>query len=116
MRGRIAFGVDLGTSTTRICNSEQGIVRAEPTLAAVHGVNSKLLAVGIEAKAAVARAKDEATLVHPVNRGVVGDLDLASALIGDLAWSVFPRRYIGRAHVVASVPTGITHVEARAAE
>lgn len=112
------LGIDLGTSNTRVCVEEQGIVLNEPTVVAVkRGTRQVLLggeAVGRRAKEMLGRTPLSIDVVRPLKEGMVADFDLTEALLVYFLRRVHRRRRFFSPRLLINVPSGITAVEKRA--
>jgi rod shape-determining protein MreB len=109
------IGVDLGTSSTRICVAGRGVVVNEPSVV-VRGSRHRDGAVvaGSGAREFLGRTSTEGTAVCPVKNGVVSDFLAAEDML-----RCFLRRIVGRweaPSLVFSVPIGATEAERRAVQ
>lgn len=111
-------GIDLGTSNTRVCLRERGVVLNEPTVVAVkRGTGEVLLggnAVGRTAKDMLGRTPLSIDVIQPLKGGVVADFDMTEALLSYFIRRVHQRKRWFGPRVVINVPSGITAVEKRA--
>ena len=64
------IGIDLGTSTVRICIRDKGIVLREPAVIAVDRVNGRVLGVGTEAQKMLGRTPVNLAAIRPIRDGV----------------------------------------------
>lgn len=112
------MGFDLGTANIVVYVDGKGIVLREPTMVAVRSdAKRQVLAVGEEAKKMMGRTPANITAIHPVNEGVIADLDSTQVMIKYLIHKANDFSVpIVRPRVVVCVPCGITPVERQAVE
>lgn len=112
------MGFDLGTANIVVYVDGKGIVLREPTMVAVRSdTKRQVLAVGEEAKKMMGRTPANITAIHPVNEGVIADLDSTQVMIKYLIHKANDFSVpIVRPRVVVCVPCGITPVERQAVE
>lgn len=112
------MGFDLGTANIVVYVDGKGIVLREPTMVAVRSdAKRQVLAVGEEAKKMMGRTPANITAIHPVNEGVIADLDSTQVMIKYLIHKANDFSVpIVRPLVVVCVPCGITPVERQAVE
>ncbi|GAB2696435.1 rod shape-determining protein [Paenibacillus thermoaerophilus] len=112
------FGVDLGTSNTRIYRKGIGIVLQEPSVVAVRSGTREVVAYGSEAEAMIGRTPGSLEVVYPLIDGTIADFELASAMLQHFIGKVQGKRSLlrGKAEYYISVPCGITSVQKRAVE
>ncbi len=112
------LAIDLGTANTLVYLKGHGIVSNEPSVVAVQtlpGHQSKLIAVGKQAREMVGRTPESIKAIRPLRDGVIADFEAAQRMIeyfikksGDSKVSLI------RPKVIISVPLEITEVEKRA--
>ena len=108
------IGIDLGTTNTLVFIPRKGIIINEPSVVAISVLDSKVIAVGNEAKEMLGRAPDSIIVAKPLKDGVIADYRVTEAML-----RYFIRKAIGKAgifkpEVLISVPAGITSTERRA--
>jgi rod shape-determining protein MreB len=108
------FGIDLGTANTLVYARNCGIVLREPSVVAVESRSGRVLAVGDDAKQMMGRTPGGITVVRPMRDGVIGDFEMAEAMLRHFIRKVHRSRSFMRPRVVVAVPSGITEVERRA--
>lgn len=112
------IGVDLGTASTLVSVSGQGIVFNEPSVVAINKNTGKVLAVGVEAQRMIGRTPANIVAVKPLEDGVISDFDATEAMIRYFIYKVYEEYpkflKIRRPRVVIGIPSSITEVEARA--
>ncbi len=111
------LAIDLGTATTLVHVSGEGIVINEPSVVAVEKKTQKTMAIGLEAKRMLGRTPGTIEAIRPMKDGVISDFDIAELMLrhfirkangsGFLSSFVHPR-------VVIGVPSRITQVDQRA--
>ena len=111
------LAIDLGTANTLVYVKGKGIVLNEPSVVAVKKGNrgeSKVLAVGKEAKKMLGRTPGNIEAIRPMKDGVIADFDITEAMLRYFIRKVHGRRPLVRPRVIFGVPSGITQVEKRA--
>ena len=111
------LAIDLGTANTLIYMKGKGIVSNEPSVVAVRNYgreNSKIVAVGLEAKQMCGRTPIGITAVRPMKDGVIADFDITEEMLRHFIHKVHNRKNLVRPRVIVCVPFGITAVERRA--
>jgi rod shape-determining protein MreB len=108
------IGIDLGTANVLVYVKGRGIVIEEPSVVAVSD-DSRIVAVGEEAREMIGRTPGNISAIKPMKDGVIADYVITEAML---------RYFIGRARkgslsftrpeVMISVPAGVTSVEKRA--
>ncbi|MBL7155580.1 MAG: rod shape-determining protein [Candidatus Omnitrophica bacterium] len=108
------MGIDLGTATTLVYISGQGIVLCEPSVVAVQAGTSNVLAVGEEAKRMLGRTPGSIVAIRPMRNGVIADFEITEAMLRYFIKKVHNSRRLVRPRMVIAIPSGITEVEKRA--
>ncbi len=108
------LGIDLGTANTLVYARNCGIVLREPSVVAVRSRTGRVLAVGNDAKQMMGRTPGEITVIRPMRDGVIGDFEIAEAMLRHFISKVQGSRKFMRLRIVVAVPSGITEVERRA--
>ena len=110
------MAIDLGTANTLVYVPGRGIVLNEPSVVAVakEGSNSKVLAVGAEAKRMIGRTPANIVAIRPLRDGVIADFEVAEEMIKYFIAKVHNRRMFTSPRIVICVPYGSTPVERRA--
>ncbi|MEJ2722790.1 MAG: rod shape-determining protein [bacterium] len=75
--------IDLGTANTLVFVKGEGIVLNEPSVVAVDQSNSKVYAVGIEAKAMLGKTPDHIVAVRPLKDGVIADVIALDGIVSN---------------------------------
>lgn len=114
------IAIDLGTANTLVFAKGRGIILNEPSVVAVQknfrGNQSKVLAVGKEAKEMLGRTPGSITAVRPIKDGVIADFEVTQSMLkyfikkstGNNRGIIIPPR------IIICVPYGITQVEKKA--
>lgn len=110
------LGVDLGTTNTRIYLKGKGIVLREPSVVALDGNGTKVLAVGDEAKMMLGKTPQSKKTYKPLKDGVIADFDVTAAMLHHFFRKISGAGFLSRPRVIISVPYGVTGVEKRAVE
>ncbi|MEQ9407337.1 MAG: rod shape-determining protein [Fuerstiella sp.] len=112
------LAIDLGTTSTRIGLSGEGIRLDEPSVVAVSrgksGVIGRGAAVGKLAHQMLGRTPEGIRAVRPIAHGVISDFELTEAMLRYFLQKATGRRFGLRPRVVVAVPGCITAVEKRA--
>ena len=111
------LAIDLGTANTLIYVKGKGIITDEPSVVAVQKDgrgDSKVLAVGREAKQMLGRTPGSIVAIRPMKEGVIADFEVAEAMLRYFIQKVHNRKSLVRPRIIIGIPSGITQVEKRA--
>jgi len=110
------MAIDLGTANTLVYVKGEGVVLNEPSVVAIieDQGNTKVLAVGNEAKQMLGRTPGKIQAIRPMKDGVIADFDVAEQMIKHFIRKVHRGRTISNPQIVICVPSGSTNVERRA--
>ena len=108
------FAIDLGTSNILVYKKNEGIILNEPSLIVLDENNTKVLAIGNEAKEMIGKTPSDIHVVKPIINGVITDFNLTEALLSHFYNEVNPGMSLLQPKVVICVPGGITDIESRA--
>ncbi len=111
------LAIDLGTANTLIYVKGKGVVTDEPSVVAVQKDgrgDSRVLAVGREAKQMLGRTPGSISAIRPMKDGVIADFEVAEAMLRYFIQKVHNRKSLVRPRIVVGIPSGITQVERRA--
>ncbi len=108
------LAIDLGTATTLVYVSGEGIVINEPSVVAVEKKTQKMMAVGIEAKRMLGRTPGTIEAIRPMKDGVISDFDIAELMLRHFIRQATGRTIFVHPRIVIGVPSRITQVEQRA--
>ena len=111
------IGIDLGTVNVLVYVSGRGIVLSEPSLVALALSDSKIVALGEEAKAMLGRTPESIEVMRPMRDGVIADYMVTEAMLRYFIYKVCGRFQLmlgGKPDISISVPVGVTSVEERA--
>ncbi len=113
------MSIDLGTANTLIYMRDRGIVLNEPSVVAVrHEGNgqSRVLAVGLEAKRMLGRTPGNISAIRPLKDGVIADFYITEKMLQYFIHKVHEKKYFlsPSPRVLVGVPCGSTQVERRA--
>jgi rod shape-determining protein MreB len=106
-------GIDLGTTNILVFVPGQGIVLNEPSVVAV-SEDSRVLAVGAEAKLMIGRTPEDIRAYRPMKDGVIADYQVTEAMLRYFLRKSMSRFNLFRPDVMVSVPAGVTSTERRA--
>lgn len=129
MLGRKRIAIDLGTANTLVWVIGEGIIANEPTVVATSVDDSKIVAVGIEAKKMLGRTPEALNASRPMRDGVIADYQVTEAMLryfitkalGVASGASLQKalskvsNLLFRPDVMVCVPAGCTQVERRAA-
>lgn len=113
LRKRIA--IDLGTANTLVWLGGTGLVANEPTVVAIASDDSRVVAVGVEAKKMLGRTPEALIASRPMREGVIADYMVTEAMLRYFIGKVAGRALFFKPDVMVCVPAGCTQVERRAA-
>lgn len=108
------IGIDLGTANTLVFIPKKGIVVNEPSVVAVDINDSRILAVGNEAKEMIGRTPEMIVAHRPLKDGVIADYKVTEAMIRYFVNKVSSRVRFNRPDILVSIPAGVTSTERRA--
>jgi len=111
------IGIDLGTVNVLVYVRGRGIVLHEPSLVALSLADSRIVALGEEAKAMLGRTPESIEVMRPMREGVIADYMVTEAMLRYFIVKVcgrFQLLFGGKPDIAISVPVGVTSVEERA--
>jgi len=108
------IGIDLGTANSVVYLAGKGIVLNEPTVVAVSLEDSRVVAVGKEAKLMLGRTPGNIRASRPMRDGVIADYVITEAMLRYFIQKVCGRNLFFKPEVMICVPAGCTQVERRA--
>jgi rod shape-determining protein MreB and related proteins len=108
------IGIDLGTVNVLVYVRGAGIVLQEPSVVALTVNESRIVAVGEEAKAMLGRTPDAIEVVRPMRDGVIADYQITEAMLRYFIHKATGGVRMFKPKVMISVPFGVTSVESRA--
>ena len=108
------FAIDLGTSNILVYKKNEGVIINEPSMIVLDENNTKVLAIGNEAKEMIGKTPSNIHVVKPIVNGVITDFNLTEALLSHFYNEVNPGMAFLQPKVVICVPSGITDIESRA--
>jgi len=109
------IAIDLGTANTVVWVAGEGIIANEPTVVAISSEDSKVVAVGEDAKKMLGRTPESLIASRPMREGVIADYQVTEAMLRYFIGKVTGRFALVRPYVMICVPAGCTQVERRAA-
>ncbi len=110
-------GIDLGTVNVLVYVHGRGIVLQEPSLVALALADSRIVALGEEARIMLGRTPESIEVSRPMREGVIADYMITEAMLRYFISKVCGRLQfiIGfKPDIAVSVPVGVTSVEERA--
>ena len=111
------LAVDLGTANTIVIAKGRGIIINEPSVVAVKNEKygqSKVLAVGKEAKEMVGKTPGNIRAIRPMRDGVIADFDMTEKMIRKFIQNAHGRSSLISPRIIICVPYGLTQVERKA--
>jgi rod shape-determining protein MreB and related proteins len=108
------LGIDLGTANTLVFVPGKGIVLNEPSVVAVTEADSRILAVGLEAKNMIGKTPEEIVAYRPLKDGVIADYRVTEAMLRYYMGKALGKAHLFKPDVLISVPAGVTSTERRA--
>jgi len=113
------LSIDLGTANTLIYQRDQGIVLDEPSVVAIrrdaNTNQSRVAAVGLEAKQMLGRTPGNITAIRPLKDGVIADFYVTEKMLQHFIHKVHTNKFLKPSpRVLVCVPCGSTQVERRA--
>ncbi|MCP4502090.1 MAG: rod shape-determining protein [Deltaproteobacteria bacterium] len=112
----IDLAIDLGTANTLVHVRGEGVVLNEPSVVAIvkNGTNTRVLAVGRDAKEMLGKTPGNIVAIRPMRDGVIADFTVTEAMIKAFISKAKSRRYVARSRLIISVPANITSIEQKA--
>ncbi len=112
------IAIDLGTANTLVYAKGRGIILDEPSVVAVQknarGGQSRVLAVGKEAKEMLGRTPGSIYAIRPIKDGVIADFEVTQSMLRYFINKSTGQKTFIRPRIIICVPYGITQVEKRA--
>jgi len=108
------IGIDLGTTNVLVYVPKKGVILNEPSVVAVSKADSKVLAVGLEAKDMIGRTPDTILAERPLKDGVIANYHATEAMLRYFINKALGGVRLFRPEVMVAVPAGITSTERRA--
>jgi rod shape-determining protein MreB len=108
------IGIDLGTVNVLVYVRGAGIVLQEPSVVALTVNESRIVAVGEEARSMLGRTPDAIEVVRPMRDGVIADYQITEAMLRYFIKKATGGVRLFKPKVMISVPFGVTSVESRA--
>src|ERR1700755_2049562 len=111
------LSIDLGTANTLIYVRDKGIVLNEPSVAALRNESgqTRVAAVGLEAKRTLGRTPVEINAIRPRKDGVIADFFVTEKMLQHFIHKVHENKFLRPSpRVLVCVPCGSTQVERRA--
>lgn len=108
------IGIKLGSTTTCIYKSENGLVLKEASLIAMptNLKSREVKALGNDAKRLIGRVPANITIVSPISNGVIQYEDLAVLMLKGFLKKVFPSKSIGQnIKAIVTTPIGLSPTE-----
>jgi len=111
------LAIDLGTANTLVIAKGHGVIINEPSVVAVKNEKygqTKVLAVGHEAKDMVGKTPGNIKAIRPMKDGVIADFDMTEKMIRKFIEKAHGRKALISPRIIICVPYGLTQVERKA--
>lgn len=111
------LSIDLGTANTIVIAKGRGIIINEPSVVAIKTEKygqSRVLAVGHEAKEMVGKTPGNIRAIRPMRDGVIADFDMTEKMIRKFIEKAHGRSSLISPRIIICVPYGLTQVERKA--
>lgn len=111
------LAIDLGTANCLVYAKDKGIIVNEPSVVAVHQGyrgETKVLAVGTEAKKMLGRTPGSIKAIRPMRDGVIADFEVTQAMLKHFIQKSMNGSKLVKPRIIICIPFGITQVEKRA--
>jgi rod shape-determining protein MreB len=111
------LAIDLGTANTLVFARDRGIIINEPSVVAIHRNargQTRVLAVGKEAKDMLGRTPGSIQAIRPLRDGVISDFEVTQSMLKYFIQKSSQGRSFIRPRIIICIPFGITQVEKRA--
>src|SRR3989344_1689161 len=109
------IAIVLGTANSLVWVAGVGLVANEPTVVAISSEDSKVVAVGEDAKRMLGRTPESLIASRPMREGVIADYEVTEAMLRYFISKVLGKFQFFKPIVMICVPAGCTQVERRAA-
>jgi rod shape-determining protein MreB len=109
-----SIGIDLGTANVLVYLKGKGIVLNEPSVVAYSAADSKVLAVGTEARQMLGRTPGRVVVTRPMRDGVIADFMITQAMLRYFIRKVTGWFNLFKPTVMICIPVGVTGIESRA--
>ena len=104
------IGIDLGTANSLVWLAGEGVVLNEPTVVAVTADDSRVVAVGNEAKDMLGRTPGNIVATRPMRDGVIADYKITEAMLAYFIDRTVGKNRFFKPEVMICVPTCCTQV------
>lgn len=105
------LAIDLGSSNIRVHLKGRGIILNEPSVVAVDSHTQEVVAVGKQAYEMLGRTPQSITVIRPIRRGVIHNIELAEALLLILLDKINMRQWFSKANILICAPSLSSDVE-----
>lgn len=108
------IAIDLGTKNIRVALPKRGVVFNEPSVVAIQASDSKIMAIGREAREMLGRTPESIIAAHPLREGVIASYTITESMLRYYMSRALGASRVFRPEVMVTVPAGITSTERRA--
>ncbi|MCY0874741.1 MAG: rod shape-determining protein [Firmicutes bacterium] len=102
--------MDVGTTHYRAATGKGQVIQ-EPCVVA--HAKTKTPLIGTQAKRMIGRSPERVQIVHPVQEGVIVDLEATAAIMRSCIEQFSPRRFRSKVSLTIAVPSNLTHIQSR---
>lgn len=107
------MAVDLGSSMTSVYIENKGLLLKEPSSVAIDTRTNEIIAMGEEAYSMIGKNPLGTKIIHPVENGVVSDIDMTVKMLKSYISSVY-KKTILKPRIITAIPSDITYVKRHA--
>ncbi len=110
------IAIDLGTANIIVSTKDKCLIN-EPSVVAIqtnHKGESKLLAVGVEAKKMIGKTPFNIKAIRPMKDGVIADFDTTEKMINHFIQKAYKKNFFFKPKIIICIPYGVTPVERNA--
>ncbi len=105
----VDLGIDLGTSTTLICDENGEVLLNEPSLVIKSNTSDQVVAIGSAASDMIGRTPEGVSAIMPIRGGAITAYNATVAMLKYFIKQVATASF-SRVRAVISVPCGISPV------
>ena len=109
------IALDFGTSTTRLINQKDGILRFEPTAVSYRRMRGNIsempCAIGQDAIAMRGRVPPSVRVASPLEGGVISDLGSAAMYLRHITNETIPGFWVGRPTIIGSITSAASGLD-----
>ncbi|MFR2173945.1 MAG: rod shape-determining protein [Clostridium fessum] len=107
------IGIDLGTASILVYIKGKGVV---PKSSVAIDRDSKIMAIGEEARLMIGRTPGNIIAVRPLRQGVISDYTVTEKMLKYFINKAVGKRTLRKPRIAVCIPSGATEVEKKAVE